>query len=78
MELWPSSQGYCPYVNRDPKAPAIVPGVGTEEMGAARKSGSQATVPEGRALACLSRAGSQHFPGHRTLPHRASSTVWPT
>lgn len=64
MELWPASQGYCPYVNRDPKAPAIVPRVGAEEMGAARKSGSQATVPEGRALACLSWAGSQPSLGH--------------
>lgn len=35
-------------MNRDPKAPAIVPGVGAEEMGAARKSGSQATVSEGQ------------------------------
>lgn len=35
-------------MNRDPKVPAIVPGVGAEEMGAARKSGSQATVSEGQ------------------------------
>lgn len=35
-------------MSRDPKAPAIVPRVEAEEMGAAGKSGSQATVSEGQ------------------------------
>lgn len=59
MKLQPASQGYCPYVNRDPKVPAIVPGVGEEEMGAARKSGSQTTVQKaGPWHGCPRQAGS--------------------
>lgn len=61
-------------MNRDPKAPAIVPRVGAEEVGAARKSGSQATVSEGQGPGTLLLG-----PGQLALPGilRANSTVWP-
>lgn len=67
------SPRYCSYVNRDPKAPAIVPGVRAEEMGAVRKSGSQSQ--KGRALKCLSWAGNQHFLGYWVLCPRGPATL---